>query len=241
MSDYILGTRERLFKNMFSMQKKLNDITNGKGWEKRNTCLKTGKPIYWSIEAALELAEAIESLDHKHWKHGTNDMDNYKIELIDAWHFMMSGMLAKEVDVDTLFNNVKIDIFNEPEIAPIHWLIDDTGNLLVRVNYINLNTSSMSVVTRILFKLSRWSGMLFEEFYLLYLGKNFLNEFRQMNGYAEGTYQKTWNGVEDNHYLTSWVNNGALNYNSSELSDIEILKSLFMEHMTTIYNTVKDN
>lgn len=32
----------------------------------------------------------------------------------------------------------------------------------------------------------------------LYHGKRILNEFRQNNGYKEGTYIKIWNGVEDN-------------------------------------------
>lgn len=37
--------------------------------------------------------------------------------------------------------------------------------------------------------------------YELYLGKNVLNSFRQDNGYKEGTYQKEWNGVEDNVHM----------------------------------------
>ncbi|MFY9093562.1 deoxyuridinetriphosphatase, partial [Aliarcobacter butzleri] len=32
----------------------------------------------------------------------------------------------------------------------------------------------------------------------LYIGKNCLNQFRQDNGYKEGTYIKVWNGNEDN-------------------------------------------
>jgi hypothetical protein len=30
------------------------------------------------------------------------------------------------------------------------------------------------------------------------VAKNVLNRFRQDNGYKEGSYQKTWNGKEDN-------------------------------------------
>ena len=37
--------------------------------------------------------------------------------------------------------------------------------------------------------------------YCQYVGKNVLNFFRQDHGYKQGTYQKIWNGQEDNEYL----------------------------------------
>jgi len=43
-----------------------------------------------------------------------------------------------------------------------------------------------------------WDSM-----YKLYIGKNALNAVRQANGYKDGTYQKQWDGAEDNVYLTS--------------------------------------
>jgi hypothetical protein len=33
------------------------------------------------------------------------------------------------------------------------------------------------------------------------MGKNVLNKFRQDNGYKQKTYQKIWDGQEDNVYL----------------------------------------
>jgi hypothetical protein len=39
------------------------------------------------------------------------------------------------------------------------------------------------------------------ELYCQYVGKNVLNFFRQDHGYKEGSYQKMWNGREDNEYL----------------------------------------
>jgi hypothetical protein len=41
-------------------------------------------------------------------------------------------------------------------------------------------------------------GMSFKDLYNLYIGKNLLNEFRQNNGYKDGSYDKLWNGEEDN-------------------------------------------
>jgi hypothetical protein len=45
-------------------------------------------------------------------------------------------------------------------------------------------------------------GLTFDDLYKRYIGKNALNEFRQLNGYKSGTYIKIWNNREDNEYLT---------------------------------------
>ena len=42
------------------------------------------------------------------------------------------------------------------------------------------------------------SGLDLNTLYKLYVGKNILNQFRQDNGYKEGTYIKVWDGEEDN-------------------------------------------
>ena len=40
-----------------------------------------------------------------------------------------------------------------------------------------------------------------KELFCQYVGKNVLNFFRQDNGYKEGSYQKLWQGREDNEHL----------------------------------------
>ena len=47
----------------------------------------------------------------------------------------------------------------------------------------------------------KYLDMTFDELYEIYVGKNVLNMFRQDNGYKEGSYNKVWNGREDNEYL----------------------------------------
>ena len=51
------------------------------------------------------------------------------------------------------------------------------------------------------FELVSMSGLNLHSLYLLYIGKNILNQFRQDNGYKEGTYIKTWDGEEDNVWM----------------------------------------
>jgi hypothetical protein len=48
------------------------------------------------------------------------------------------------------------------------------------------------------FDLVIMSGLNLESLYRLYVGKNILNQFRQDNGYKDGSYIKVWNGEEDN-------------------------------------------
>ena len=55
------------------------------------------------------------------------------------------------------------------------------------------------------------------ELYCQYVGKNVLNMFRQDKGYKEGTYQKIWNGREDNEYLVEII--GSLDSSRSEFKD----------------------
>jgi hypothetical protein len=60
------------------------------------------------------------------------------------------------------------------------------------------------------------SGLNLNELYKLYVGKNILNQFRQDNGYKDGSYIKVWAGEEDNVVMMRiWQENP--NINPSEL------------------------
>jgi hypothetical protein len=56
-----------------------------------------------------------------------------------------------------------------------------------------------------------------DELYRQYVGKNVLNFFRQDHGYKAGTYQKVWNGREDNEHLVDVLN--SLDISLSDYSD----------------------
>ncbi len=49
-------------------------------------------------------------------------------------------------------------------------------------------------------------GFTMEDVYLLYIGKNCLNQFRQDYGYKDGSYIKVWDGKEDNVFMQSVLN-----------------------------------
>ncbi len=78
---------------MFAMQKKLNDETNGENWELGHN--KNSKIISWKRCIYMECAELIDSFAWKHWKNvnATVDIDNVRIEIADIWHFLEPNSL----------------------------------------------------------------------------------------------------------------------------------------------------
>ena len=89
-------------KEMFLMQQRLNDETNGAGWEDGYT--KNGKLINWKRCIYMECAELIDSFAWKHWKNidAKPDVDNVAIEIVDIWHFVMSYILEQNYKIKDL-------------------------------------------------------------------------------------------------------------------------------------------
>ena len=187
---------------MFLLQKKLNDSTNGKNWELGSN--KFGKEINWLRCIHMEVAELIESTPWKHWKNINSepDMNNIHVELVDIWHFLMSYIL-QETNVPKAVSLVNThciyDIFEEIDVS---LMVKEAEKL----SYISLaidtgNMPSFSGIERFIdqfFRCCKISGLSFMWLQKLYIGKNCLNQFRQDNGYKEGHYIKVWNGNEDN-------------------------------------------
>ena len=195
---------------MFTLQQKLNDDTNGIGWEKGYN--KHDRIINWRRCITMECAELIDSFNWKQWKdiNIAPDWDNITIELVDIWHFIMSLGLEyyknKELgSVDDLVNYVAdtkyFDAFCTDSIAP------DANDSLSIINAIEhmmkdtLSQENFYKITDDFFSSAIQCGLSMEDLYKYYLGKNILNGFRQDHGYKEGTYIKVWQGQEDNDVM----------------------------------------
>ena len=200
-------TELQKMKEMFALQARLNDDTNGPDWRKGVTA--QGKVVNWRRCIVMEAAELIDSLPWKHWKSiaGEIDLANIRIEIVDIWHFVMSEVLrvcdpaegaAKalahrrscEVRLPTEWNK-EADRMLDTLLAPFESLMalaltpegheDFHAELLGRF-WAALNATGMET----------------DALYRLYIGKNALNQFRQAHGYKAGTYVKVWQGREDN-------------------------------------------
>ena len=197
---------------MLELQQKLNDNTNGKGWE--NGLTAQGKKIDWRRCIYLEAAELVESYPWKHWKNidAKVDTDNVKVELVDIWHFVMSEVLRVNAlgearDLKELASDIEASIANEN----VKYLQDYYAQIEAIEELIEKLFCKFELVdfTATFFRLCEKLGLSFDELYSLYIGKNILNIFRQDHGYKDGTYIKVWNGKEDNVVMQEILTNNS--------------------------------
>jgi dimeric dUTPase (all-alpha-NTP-PPase superfamily) len=192
---------------MLQLQNSLNDATNGDTWTKGIT--KNHKTINWRRCIYMECAEMIDSFSWKHWKNIDKDpdWDNLQIEVIDVWHFILS--LAIEdyslnlkgqiedlaIDISQLESFSKIDLTHD-----IYGMQDKVINSVEDLMRQSLSKDKLDLdlLFANFFDLVLMSGLDLNTLYRLYVGKNILNQFRQDNGYKDGSYVKIWAGEEDN-------------------------------------------
>ena len=203
-------------KEMFLMQQRLNDETNGLGWEDGYT--KNGKLISWKRCIYMECAELIDSFAWKHWKNIAAPIDthNVVIEIVDIWHFVMSLVLEKSYKnrlLDEIVSDITM-ISGYADFVSHAYNINDY-NIYEIINDIEIlvhQTSGFDIdIYELLtnyFRVALKCGVNLDILFEIYIGKNVLNKFRQDNGYKEGTYKKSWNGVEDNVVLGEILKSG---------------------------------
>ncbi len=214
---------------MFVLQKKLNDETNGANWELGVN--KFGKEINWLRCIHMEVGELIESTPWKHWKNiaSNPDLENIHIELVDIWHFLMSYILQETnipkavslVNNHCVYEAIKIEdvdsglLVKEAEKLSYISLAIQTGNMTTN--------GANEIFIEQFFRTCKIAGLSFASLQQMYIGKNCLNKFRQDNGYKDGSYKKIWNGKEDNVVMMEILDvceNISLDIVYSELSKI---------------------
>jgi len=192
---------------MLQLQAQLNDATNGDDWVNGTT--KNGKTINWKRCIYMECAEMIDSFSWKHWKaiNKDPDWDNHQIEVIDVWHFIISLAIEnysqnlKGGVEDLAINIAQLESFSKIDVSSKNF--DTQDNVISKVENLmrmSLSKDTLNIENLIkeFFDLVVMSGLDLESLYRLYVGKNILNQFRQDNGYKDGSYIKVWAGEEDN-------------------------------------------
>ena len=170
----------------------------------------------------IEAAEAIEHHGWKWWKKQEKDLPQLQMELIDIWHFILSEILLRnQADQDKSLTALTDSLSDSSTQNVINF--DDQH---IFINELDLIAKfelliALSVSRRI--ELALFASIMTDceiswtELYCQYVGKNVLNMFRQDKGYKEGTYQKIWNGREDNEYLVEII--GSLDSSRLEFKD----------------------
>lgn len=88
--------------DVFEAQKELNEktIPHLYAMLKENPSEREIWLIRYELAMRMEMAEMIESLHWKWWKHQETDWDNVKIELVDILHFWVSMCTVAGLEAD---------------------------------------------------------------------------------------------------------------------------------------------
>ncbi len=171
---------------------------------------------------AIEGAEAIEHHGWKWWKKQDKDLPQLQMELIDIWHFILSEVLLRSTDSDS---DPETDLQTALGTARSQNTVDFDGTCYQLADLDLLSKLelliALSVARRI--ELAVFAAIMVDcelswtELFRQYVGKNVLNMFRQDKGYKEGSYQKVWQGREDNEYLVDIIHK--LDPNSADFKE----------------------
>lgn len=179
---------------MLEMQESFNKVVNPE-WRDAN--------YRWADAIMMESAELLDHYGYKWWKKTTPDIPQCKMELVDIWHFIMSGLMQKfdgsneslAHELEIICDGLDVCGVDQTPLREIKHLI----RMIISDSAANIIDEAMILS---FFELIYAFDMTVDDLYKMYIGKNTLNKFRQDNGYKTGEYIKIWNGKEDNEVLT---------------------------------------
>ncbi len=162
----------------------------------------------WYRAIWMESSEMLEHFGWKWWKKQEPDVMQVKLEVVDIVHFALSIRLEQGEALEDAAANIASEFESSVSTDDIKTSIE----LLAKETLIDQG-AHFSIIAGVMSHL----GMPFNELYEIYVGKNVLNMFRQDNGYKDGTYQKIWDGREDNEHLAEIM--GGMDGNSASFKD----------------------
>lgn len=180
--------------------------------------LTAGYP--WLRAVVLEGAEAMEHIGWKWWKKQLPNNEQFRIELVDIYHFAISDVLVMYGgDITPAADHIEKSMMIENDIVNFDRTEYRIAGAPV-LHKIELMIS-LAATRRFSFPLFRSiledAGMSETDLYVGYVSKNVLNTFRQRHGYKDGSYVKDWDGAEDNVRLAEIVQ--TLDVNSETFGD----------------------
>ena len=146
----------------------------------------------WYRAIWMESSEMLEHYGWKWWKHQEPDTMQVKLEVVDIVHFALSIRLEQGQSLEDTAELIATDFENSMQAEDVRKTIECLALLTL---------TDQGAHFTFIAGVMKYLDMSFDELYEIYVGKNVLNMFRQDNGYKQGTYNKIWNGREDNEYL----------------------------------------
>ena len=185
-----MSLSKKQYRDLLSEQERLNSIINP-NW--KNDRLFDD----FVVAMLVESAELIEHLGYKWWKHQEPNLKQAQMECVDIWFFYFSALLLIEKDIET--DIIHLSDYEVEEFSKNKTIYFTKSFMNTISSYDSINKEPLSL--NLLFCVTQWLGMSTEDLYDMYMGKLVLNIFRQTHGYADGSYKKIWNGLEDNEVL----------------------------------------
>jgi hypothetical protein len=190
----------------------------------------------------VESGELLEHTDYKWWKHGSVDIAQSQMEIIDLWFFYFSLVLLDPATLPSKIAEDKLEYFAQmfmdysglegtpdpsltTESSKPEWDIEKVQQrTLYFVHSCSQMTPNLLSTMYELAELTTAAGMSFEKMYDMYMGKLILNIFRQENGYKEGTYRKQWHTATYGSPKTTLEDNQVLTQIMKRESDPKLIK-----------------
>lgn len=181
-------------KTIVELQDKMNCTVDPAWVESKNDFL---------LAVAMESAEAIDHLGTwKWWKASSTDLEQLRLELVDILHFLVSQIILETSG----------DLLKAACVLSAPW---DADSVIVDgkpISYAALTCTGRLKLQMALGSVGRYclglfhqivndSQMTVNDLFNRYVSKNVLNNFRQAQGYKDGSYTKIWGGREDNDHL----------------------------------------
>ena len=182
-------------------------------------------PDDWGLAVTMESTELMDSYPWKWWKNvnATPDFNNVRVELVDIFHFTLSGTMQTAGVAEKITPPPNVDT---AIVAPL----SETKNAvrtfrsvidLARIHRFDIITEMVIAAADDL------------DFNLVgyYIAKHTLNYIRQLGGYKNGTYVKVSKGQEDNELLHACIADVMV----PEMLDEEKYSMSWNKVMTSVY------
>lgn len=171
----------------------------------------------WKRAMWVEAAELTDHLNYKWWKNvnKVGDREQALLEAVDIFHFLLSDVMIQwqeNYKSDPLF--VQKQLANAYDFALKHGKKSEKEVTFQKIEDFVSDCVEGRNAVKTYFNMIVALGFTLEDVVDYYLGKNALNLFRLDHGYREGTYQKAWNGKEDNVILDEILKTGERNFDS---------------------------
>lgn len=174
----------------------------------------------WHRAILVEGVEAIEHHGWKWWKKQECDMAQLRMELVDIWHFVLSAFIQEKFGSLPL---AKMEMMAEFNLRQKSVQLDNQYYVLSQLTLLEKLDLMAGLAAAKRTNLALFESLLLDcgmnwfDLFKQYVSKNVLNMFRQDHGYKDGTYEKVWDGREDNEHLIEIL--GRVKLDSDDIRD----------------------